>query len=214
MQSLAQPVELDGSLMSQQPKDQEVAQIILSFDWRHISVDDAYCKMLGYSEADLKGRQMWDVIHHGDVERCQAEIATAARTGTSNVEFSCRMNCEDGSLVAVQTRVKNMGQKELKCSVRIVSTKESVTHHLWKQLNDMIESFREYSSSLKATRLSQSQRSLLGRLEAIVIDIKQLVSNNTAGPPLETSTDKSAAGEGTGSTTEESKYAGRKRQRS
>eukprot|EP00954_Amorphochlora_amoebiformis_P030641 1394964-Amorphochlora_amoeboformis.AAC.1 len=108
---------------------------------------------------------MWDIVHPEDVERCQAEIAMAARNGKSNVELSCRVSCLDGCLVMVRKRVRHLGKTEVKCETQVIETKDVLMNNLWSKLTVLMDAFVTSCDSLKQTKLSQIQKSLLVRME-------------------------------------------------
>ncbi|GAB5370604.1 hypothetical protein AAMO2058_001507600 [Amorphochlora amoebiformis] len=163
-----------------------VGKVVLTYDWKYLVVDREYSEIVGYSDQDLRKVSMWDIVHPEDVERCQAEIAMAARNGKSNVELSCRVSCLDGCLVMVRKRVRHLGKTEVKCETQVIETKDVLMNNLWSKLTVLMDAFVTSCDSLKQTKLSQIQKSLLVRMEQNVKGVQNLVSDKIQSKIKET----------------------------
>jgi len=78
--------------------DSPVGMAIISGDWRWLEVNDALCRTLGRSRAELVGRSPAEASHPEDIARSRA-VVDRARAGTGHQHFVKRYLRPDGEVV-------------------------------------------------------------------------------------------------------------------
>jgi len=78
--------------------DSPIGMAIISADWRWLEVNDALCRMLGRSRAELVGRSPAEATHPDDIGRSRA-VVDRALGGAGHQEFVKRYVRPDGEVV-------------------------------------------------------------------------------------------------------------------
>jgi PAS domain S-box-containing protein len=71
---------------------------VATVDGRILAVNPAWSLTLGWSERELRGRNVLEFVHPDDVARTSATYATLGEPGTEIHDFECRMLHRDGSI--------------------------------------------------------------------------------------------------------------------
>jgi diguanylate cyclase (GGDEF)-like protein/PAS domain S-box-containing protein len=80
----------------------EQAQAGMAFaglDGRVISVNPAFCELLGYSEAELRSMSVLDITHHDDLPKTQEALRGMMAGEAPGFRFEKRFICKDGRAV-------------------------------------------------------------------------------------------------------------------
>ncbi len=72
---------------------------ITDMDGKFLSMNQAYCDMLGYSFDELRNLTFDEITHHDDRERSREEFGTLLKGDSGSVEFEKRYIRKDGSTV-------------------------------------------------------------------------------------------------------------------
>ena len=126
-----------------------------------IFVNEAFCNMLGYTEAELIGKTMWDFMHEDDVAENKRSYEQLMREGIPS-KLERRLLRQDGSVIwvdasvspildaagkpqsAVTVEVDIAGRKQAEEALRELNTQlESRVQQRTAMLNDAIQTLRD-----------------------------------------------------------------------
>lgn len=74
-------------------------------DGRFVDMNEAYCRLTGYSRTELLGLDEFQLIHPSDVERNRQHLGQLVTNGAQSFVIENRYVCKDGQLVWVRKSV-------------------------------------------------------------------------------------------------------------
>ena len=80
---------------------------IIGFDGGFKRVNDAFVRLLGYTNRELFSRSALDILHPDDVEPARAALAELAE-GDDVVRFEARVICADGAVRWLEWSTRTM----------------------------------------------------------------------------------------------------------
>jgi PAS domain S-box-containing protein len=127
---------------------------------RFIFVNQAFCNMLGYTEAELLGKTLWDFMHEDDVAENKWLYHRLMREGVPfNLER--RLLREDGSVIWVDASVSPImdatGKPQSVVTVEVDITRRKKAEEALQQLNLQLEE-RVQSRTAKLRAVNQTLR--------------------------------------------------------
>ncbi|HSL31705.1 MAG TPA: PAS domain S-box protein [Anaerolineales bacterium] len=142
---------------------------------RLIFVNQAFCNMLGYTEADLLGKTMWDFMHEDDIAENQQSYNRLMMEGIPfNLER--RLIREDGSLIWVDASVSPImdseGRPQSAVAVEVDITGRKRAEEALHQLNLQLEE-RVLSRTAKLRTVNQTLRDEIAERKRVEEALRQ-----------------------------------------
>lgn len=78
---------------------------IIDMDGRLLEVSDSLCKLLGYSQAELRQLRLWDLVAHRSEAELRAELLNASEQGQT---FDSLNRTRDGQVIEVEVSVRRL----------------------------------------------------------------------------------------------------------
>lgn len=123
-----------------------IGMVVTDGEGRLLSANPAFCRMLGYDEAELRHKTVFDLTHPDDCDTSQI-VLEAARRGDPVVRVQKRYRRKDGAAVWAQVTVAPMKRSSGAESL-ILAMIEDVTEH--KRATDDLERFVTVSPDVMA----------------------------------------------------------------
>ncbi|MFA4985922.1 MAG: PAS domain S-box protein [Candidatus Brocadiia bacterium] len=146
-----------------------------------ISVNKAYCDLLGYTPEELKLHKWQDVTPPGDIESVQDEFSQLLTGGKSSTRFDKRYVHKNGSLIWADVSVallRDSAGNPLYFAKTIVDiTQRKQAEDALRETNEYLENLFNYANApiivwdprFRITRFNRAFESLTGRSAAEVI---------------------------------------------
>ncbi len=110
---------------------------------RFIFVNEAFCKMLGYTEADLLGKTVWEFMHQDDIVENKRSFDRLMKQGVP-FKLERRFLRRDGSIIWVDASVSPLmdaeGRPQSAVAVEVDITGRKQAEESLRQLNLQLES--------------------------------------------------------------------------
>ena len=119
---------------------------LVGADHKIKAVNKATLNTLGYTEAELIGNEIFNFIHHEDVERTK-EISDAVMKEGSSKNLN-RYVCKDGSLVYLEWSAKWNEAAQLRFGIARDVTQRIVAENSLKQSEERFKSLVEFSTDI------------------------------------------------------------------
>ncbi len=129
-------------------------------DGRLIFVNQAFCNMLGYTESELLGKTMWDLMHAEDIEENRRAYSRLMLEGVP-FKLERRLIRQDGSVIWVDASVSPImdaqGRPQSAVAVEVDITARKEAEEALQQLNLQLEE-RVLSRTAKLRAVNQTLR--------------------------------------------------------
>jgi PAS domain S-box-containing protein len=144
-------------------------------DGRFIFVNQAFCNMLGYTEAELLGKTVWDFMHEEDVAESKWLYHRLMREGVPfNLER--RLLREDGSVIWVDASVSPImdatGKPQSVVTVEVDITRRKKAEEALQQMNIQLEE-RVQSRTAKLRDVNQTLRQEIAERQRVEEALRQ-----------------------------------------
>ncbi len=150
-------------------------------DWRISRVNQALCKMLGYTDEELVGKSIRDITHPDDIEFNKTEWDDLIAGDINSFHIEKRYICKNGSTIWVSMNCA-MVRDQNGDPLHSVSQIENITEQKQNRTDlSVAKEEAEKASNIKSEFLANMSHELRTPLNAI-IGFADILANDVAGP--------------------------------